>query len=219
MNIIIPVSIAFATCVTSIAAADSPAAEDAVPQRFEFKYDPSHDTVRTHDATSDIAFTALGAPAFGSVGSTRWSVQGGIGIDVKRSENKLGLLGLGISHFIFENLSLDAELNAMFFDQRGSDAFGGNLNFLFRWHFFAQETWSIYLDGGAGVLFTTRDVPSNGSSFNFTPQAGLGVSFDIGNDMRILTGVRWHHISNASTYRSNPGRDSVMGYAGLSMPF
>jgi lipid A 3-O-deacylase len=41
----------------------------------------------------------------------------------------------------------------------------------------------------------------------------------VGNDVRLLVGARWHHISNANLYRDNPGRDSLMGYVGLSFPF
>ena len=32
-------------------------------------------------------------------------------------------------------------------------------------------------------------------------------------------GIKWHHISNADLFEDNPGRDSIMGYAGVSFPF
>ena len=69
------------------------------------------------------------------------------------------------------------------------------------------------------MLYTTNNVPSSGSEFNFTPQAGFGVTYDVGQDMRVILGFRWHHISNAELYSDNPGRDSIIGYAGLSFPF
>jgi hypothetical protein len=62
-------------------------------------------------------------------------------------------------------------------------------------------------------------VPFDGSQFNFTPQAGLGATMDIGQNRRWLIGVRWFHISNASLYANNPGRNNIMVYTGLSLPF
>ena len=70
-----------------------------------------------------------------------------------------------------------------------------------------------------GLLFTEDNVPSNGSDFNFTPQAGLGFTFDAGDSARWLIGLRWYHISNANSHRSNPGRDSVMLWVGMTFPF
>ena len=40
-------------------------------------------------------------------------------------------------------------------------------------------------------------------------------------EMRVLMGMRWHHISNArsSGAEDNPSRDGAMLYVGLAMPF
>jgi hypothetical protein len=77
----------------------------------------------------------------------------------------------------------------------------------------------MFLEGGAGLLRTSQKVPSGGSRFNFTPQAGVGLTFDIGNNARWLIGAKWHHISNANMYDTNPGRDSIMYWTGISFPF
>ena len=105
------------------------------------------------------------------------------------------------------------------FWQPGPDAAGLNFNILFRWHFIRRETWTIFMDGGAGFLLTTADVPQIGTSYNCTPQIGAGVSFDAGDFARILVGVRWLHISNANLSTPNPGRDNVEFWAGASFPF
>ena len=76
---------------------------------------------------------------------------------------------------------------------------------MFEWHFLSRDTWSLYVDFGCGMLGTTEPVPFDGSQFNFTPQAGLGATMDIGQNRRWLIGVRWFHISNASLYANNPG--------------
>ena len=43
-------------------------------------------------------------------------------------------------------------------------AAGLNFTILFRWHFLRRETWSIFMDGGAGFLLTTNDVPQIGTN-------------------------------------------------------
>jgi lipid A 3-O-deacylase len=116
-------------------------------------------------------------------------------------------------------LSLDIELNAMYFQQEIQDAQGLNAGLLLRWHIIRKRGWSFFLDGGTGLLVSTQDVPADGSSVNFASQAGLGFTLDLGGDTRLLTGVRWHHISNARLYDTNPSRDSILIYAGLTFPF
>jgi hypothetical protein len=156
---------------------------------------------------------------FGTAGSVRLNFQGGYARDVKHSRNRFGLLGAGVSYFIIENLSFDVELNGMYVDQRGRNSWAANVNFLFRWHFLSHETWSLYVDGGAGIFAGTHRVPRDGTSFNFTPQIGMGVSFEIAPDLRLMTGLRWFHISNANTSSNNPGRDHIHGYVSISLPF
>lgn len=160
------------------------------------------------------------APVFGAQDTWRlnFMLAGGFGLDPDR-DTIMGLGGVGFSYFLVDNFSIELELNAMGFDQDGPDAFGGNFNFLFRWHIVPRETWSFFVDLGAGVLVTNEDVPRDTQSFNFTPQGGIGVSFEVAPDTRAILGVRLHHTSNANTSDNNIGLDCLMAYAGISLPF
>lgn len=170
------------------------------------------------DSAEAVQEAEIAAP-FGSAQSWRLYVHGGGAVDVKTSDNALARAGIGFEHFIADDLSLNFEFTGLYVDQEGDDAVGGSFALLFRWHFISEETWSMYFDGGAGMLGTSSDVPDHGSSFNFTPQAGFGFTFDVGGDNRLMTGLRWYHISNANIYEENPGRDHICLYAGLSIPF
>lgn len=170
----------------------------------------------TSDAPNEITPPA---PSFGAKDSWRINFHAHVGEDVQAEENWQYLAGVGFSYFVEDDLSLDFEFNGMFFDQEQEDGGGFNFNLLLRWHFLARENWSLYLDGGAGLLIGTSQVPDDGSNFNFTPQAGLGASFNVGDSNRLMLGARWHHISNANLFDDNPGRDSIVGYIALSMPF
>ena len=155
---------------------------------------------------------------FGAAHSVRWTLQGAYGFEPEES-SQFFLFGAGISYFLTEGFSVNFELMGGGFWQPGPDAAGLNFSILFRWHFIRRETWTIFMDGGAGFLLTTADVPQIGTSYNFTPQIGAGVSFDAGDFARILVGVRWLHISNANLSTPNPGRDNVEFWAGASFPF
>ena len=156
---------------------------------------------------------------WGNKDTWRWNIQGGYGKDVKESNNTVKTIGVEFEYFIENALSLDLGFFGMGVNQEGPDANGLNFTLQLRWHFNDMGSWSMFMEGGAGLLRTTNHVPAGGSSFNFTPQAGLGMSFDIGNHNRWLIGVKWHHISNANTYDTNPGRDSWQVWTGISFPF
>lgn len=158
--------------------------------------------------------------AFGFKGQKHWYIQGAAATTLDRNESfpqRFGLVGAGISKFLFEGHSINLELNSIYFSQPGDDALGLNLALLMRWHFVRKSNWSLFVDGGAGVMGTTSDVPTKGASFNFTPQAGGGASFKLDERQRLILGLRWHHISHADLFGANPGRDSIMGYVGLKL--
>ena len=158
---------------------------------------------------------------FGTKGQKRWYIQGAFATTLDNNESdprRFGLAGAGLSQFFLNGHSANLELNGMYFDQPGDNALGLNLSLILRWHFVRQENWSLYIDGGAGILGTTNDVPTNAASFNFTPQVGGGATIKLKDSQRLMLGLRWHHISHADLFESNPGRDSILGYVGLNLP-
>ena len=159
------------------------------------------------------------APVFGTKGQKRWYLQGAAATTLDDNESdprRFGLVGAGLSQFFINGHSVNLELNSIYFNQPGDDALGLNLALIMRWHFVRQQNWSLYIDGGAGILGTTNDVPIDAASFNFTPQVGGGATIGLQDQKRLMLGLRWHHISHADLFDNNPGRDSIMGYVGLN---
>ncbi len=171
------------------------------------------------DPESDKVSMTASAKTWGKKDTWRWNIQGGYAVDVKDSDNTITIVGVEFDYFMEDNLSLDLGFFGLDIDQDGPSTSGLNFTLQLRWHFATHDTWSMFLEGGAGLLRTGNKVPTGGSRFNFTPQAGVGFSFDIGNQNRWLVGVKWHHISNANIYETNPGRDSIMFWTGISFPF
>ena len=179
----------------------------------------------------DLAATQPGAGyhrhAFFQQGSWRWQPTLALASDF--NDVSLGMGGVAFSYFIERDLTIDFELNTFYINQQGDASNTGAVSaaLLLRWHFLIDENdrqqprWSVYADAGGGLMYAGSDVPFQGSHFNFTPQFGFGASLLINeaSDTRLLTGVRWFHISNANVFDANDGVDSLMLYAGINFPF
>ncbi len=212
---------ALTVSTVGLAGAAEPNEGGSKPVSLEFKAMPlvAPDTPQQVVPEDDADLATLVA-RFGEQGSWRWNVQGGFGAEFEDTEKRFGLGGLSFSYFVADDTSVDFEFNGLYFDQATAENAGGfNLNVVLRRHVLARDDWSLFVDVGGGVMETSDAVPAGGSSFNFVAQAGGGISFDIGDQARLLMGVRWHHISNGRTFDTNPSQDSFYVYAGLSFPF
>ena len=158
-------------------------------------------------------------PAFGTTGSRRWFLRLGGGVEIDDADNSYYMGSIGYRHFVADGLSLDAEIGPLGAVQDGDNAIGARLDFTLSWHFVCNEDWSLSLDAGIGLLGSSDHIPDDGSSFNFTPQAGIGYTRKLDADRRFQAGVRWYHISNANTLEDNPGLDAIVGYVGISFGF
>ena len=103
------------------------------------------------------------------------------------------------------------------------DTVGASSSLVMRYHFFHAERWSAFGEVGMGLILTGDNVPDTGTSFSLMPRVGAGVTFKIFDysNTRLITGLRWHHISNAriSGEAKNPARDGVGLYVGLLFEF
>jgi hypothetical protein len=160
------------------------------------------------------------APAFGSEGSRWWILGGGVSQNFSDATdfNAFG----AYSYFLIQDVEFSAELGAWYYAQTGDDALGLNPNMVLRWHFYNEGDMTIYADAGIGLVFTTDDVPPEGTSVNFTPRLGLGITHALDDaGTRLMVGVRWAHVSNARIEGDgeNPSRDAAMAYVGVIFPF
>jgi len=196
---------------------------------FDYAMNQESELVESNTNESEIdTLDPESVTAFGTKGSWRWALYGGVAVDLQ-SDGEQYNVTWAAEYFLVDDLSVNFELNGLYFDQPSnrldtSDTGAINGNILFRWHFWSEERWSLYADGGVGVLLAGDEIPVGGTNYNFTPQAGIGLTVALDeplNGPRFMTGVRWHHISNARTkgHENNPGRDAAMIYAGFSFPF
>jgi lipid A 3-O-deacylase len=167
----------------------------------------------------DVPARATPQPDFGAPG-TDWLTLGLSVADDFDQSTDYNLHGAW-SRFIIQDVEFGVEADVWYFDQDQDPAVGVGAGLLLRWHFVSRPTWSLYTDVGMGLLGSTDDVPDDGLSFNFTPRAGFGATFDIAWGARLDVGVGWHHISNARIFgdADNPGRDAPIVSIGIRIPF
>jgi len=161
-------------------------------------------------------------PNFGDPGSRWWTIGGGVSLDFSDATD-LNLFG-DFTYFIGRNVEFTAELGAWYFNQDGPDAVGINPEMIFRWHFYNEGRTTFFGDLGIGLVFSSDNVPDGGTTYNFLPRIGGGMTYALTEDLggpRLQLGVRWHHISNGRSNgdSDNPSRDGLMLYTGVVFPF
>src|SRR5690606_6648210 len=70
-------------------------------------------------------------------------------------------------------------------------------NLFFRWHPIKRDNWSIYLDLLGGFIYGYESPVEAGTNFNFTPGGGIGMTYRLADQLHLMGGARYIHISNA----------------------
>jgi len=96
----------------------------------------------------------------------------------------------------------------------GASPFGIQMNLLPARH--VQPYWGAT---GGFVYFTEHAFSPQASHFNFTAEIEGGAQIFVSPKNAVLIGYRYHHISNANFYRSNPALDAHMIVLGFSFLF
>ena len=176
------------------------------------------------DATS-LSFPPKATRRYLDAGGLYLTLGGGVAYDFSSATDINGFAQ--ISTFVAPRLEIGGELGGWYFDQRGQDTGGVSGSLAIKYHFIPSDlaigepddrTLTFFPEIGLGVLGAFDEVPDGGTHWNFLPRAGGGVTYAINEDARLVAGLRWHHISNAriSSNSSNPARDGLMFYVGLT---
>ncbi len=126
------------------------------------------------------------------------------------------------TYFVIDDFEVGVEAAFWGFFQDDSTV-GVSTSLVMRYHFYQAERWSAFAEAGMGVMAAGDDVPDTGTSFNLMPRFGAGLTWQMFEDSstRLITGLRWHHISNARMKgeEDNPARDGPGLYVGLLYDF
>lgn len=129
----------------------------------------------------------------------------------------VGTFNVGAGYYIFKNFGLNFEAGYQRHDQTGPNADVVMLDILLRHHLFHWQRFSFFIDFGVGVSYANERTPPHGTYFNFMEEAGLGSTVYIKDNLHLLTGVRFFHMSNARIDgpEHNPSLNAWQVYAGI----
>jgi hypothetical protein len=172
-----------------------------------------------------------GATAHGADGAFdagRWSLEltGSYVTPIRFSEDRFYNLTLGGGYYFLDGVSLSGELQAYYVDQPEpfDDAIAGGAGLLLRWHalrFGSRDNFTVFADAGGGVSYADPQVPPFGTHFNFTGKAGFGATLRLTDQMHLIGGSRYFHLSNGNIHGrdQNPSHDGVQFYLGVMWTF
>lgn len=133
----------------------------------------------------------------------------------------MGAGTIGGGYYILDNVALNAELSGYYNNQFGPDASITAGDLLLRHHILHSGRFSFFLDVGAGVSYADHPTPWYGTNFNFILEAGVGTTFQLWDNVHLLTGARYFHLSNG--YKEgpehNPSINATQIYIGLLFRF
>lgn len=126
------------------------------------------------------------------------------------------------TYFIIDDFEVGVE-GAFWGFFQDNNTVGISTSLVMRYHFYQARRWSSFAELGIGVLAAADNVPDSGTNFDFMPRAGAGITYQLFEDQRtrLITGLRWHHISNArfAGEERNPARDAPGLYVGMLFEF
>jgi hypothetical protein len=160
---------------------------------------------------------ALAAEGEFAKGSWGLELTGAYITPIRFSDDKFYNVNLAGSYYLVDNLAIGAEIQGYYVDQPDEDAIAGGVGVLGRWHFFARDAFSLFIDGGGGVIYADPEVPEFGTHFNFTGKGGLGATIRLRDDLNLIGGARYFHLSNGNIHGrdQNPSFDGVQFWMGL----
>ncbi|MEX2672520.1 MAG: acyloxyacyl hydrolase [Phycisphaeraceae bacterium] len=142
-----------------------------------------------------------------------------------RGNETIAFGAAGIEYFVFDDFSFMFEPIGYSVSQNEvSDTYGGGLNIGFRHHLlkFDESRIAIYWEGLVGYAhFNDRTPGPDGTHSNFTIWTGPGVKWRVVDNLSLIGGMRYFHLSNARRRGKsrNPSIDGFGGYGGFTLHF
>jgi hypothetical protein len=142
--------------------------------------------------------------------------------DVEASDYHMPAVAVGANWYAFDDVSFGLELGGVgFYGGAGQDATAVNLSGVFRVHFIDTPKYTLYFDALFGPTYASEQVPGGGTHFNFLSRFGVGGTVPLRDNVDLMAGARFFHLSNANIHGEdqNPAINGVQYYVGLMWKF
>ena len=154
-------------------------------------------------------------------GTRTFQSYGGYLNDLGPQDQEGGFVTAGVGYYVFDGVSLSAELSGYGISQPGEDAVAGAIGVVLRHHLVEFGNESFFIDVAFAPFEANHRVPQGGTRFNFVTQSGIGWAHGLSGDSNLLLGVRFIHLSNAQMEGDgrNPSINGISAYVGFIWRF
>ena len=138
-----------------------------------------------------------------------------------RGKGNLYALHFGYGKFLWDQFSFNVDVFGTYIRSGIDDnGVGFGLDLICRKHFLMKndDTYSVYLDLGGGFEIQSTEF-SGTRNFNFRVLGGGGGTVRVTENVRLMGGLRYLHISDAGIDGGGGGFDGYQVYGGVMMPF
>lgn len=137
--------------------------------------------------------------------------------DLGPQDTEGGFLSTGVGYFIWDGVSLSAEISGYGITQPGDDTVAGAFGVVLRHHLIERGRSSFFIDVAFAPIEALDRVPGGGTRFNYVTQSGIGLVHGLKDNSNLLLGVRYIHLSNAGMEGGdrNPSVNGISAYVGV----
>ena len=128
-------------------------------------------------------------------------------------------IGVHVGRHVSDAVAFGLGTNLVSWWTPGRDVYSCELEGLLRVH--PVRDWPLFVDGTAGFQLANDQIPPGGTVWNFTFGFGGGVELPVAAGTSVLTGVTYHHISNAlgRDNERNPSQNEARLWIGMAWAF
>lgn len=128
-------------------------------------------------------------------------------------------IGVHAGRHVSDAIALGFGTNLVSWWTPGCDVYSCEFEGLLR--IYPLHEWPLFVDGTAGFQLANDQIPPGGTVWNFTFGFGGGLELPIATGVSVLTGVTYHHISNALGHENerNPSLNEARLWVGMAWTF
>ena len=142
--------------------------------------------------------------------------------DVTNRHVVMGGATVGLGYQFIDHFSVMVDASGYGFSEGRVDGVATGMTVGLRQHLGDVGRLGFDVDVSGGILGANRELPYNGTHFNETIEFGPAVTYRLRDDLALVGGVRYFHLSNADRQNEpgrNPSINAIQGVLGLEWRF
>ena len=155
-------------------------------------------------------------------GTWALTLSGGYAMPITNDEERYTSVAFAPTYYFGNGVGIVPQIRGLYVDTEFSDTLGGDFSLSLRWHFVRHESWTAFIQGGAGVAyFDHRIPPPEATRFNWLLTVGGGVTYQLTESCHLVLGVDVLHYSNGGIQGPDRhrGSNALSGVVGLMWVF